>query len=435
MNRITFSKILTIGFLVILFISVSAMVLSTYIKSIVQNTIDRNKQTVNNNKMIFIMVNSTIYDSLNASLTQLKNDLENIGKSPSFYNYSPQGLPTNDELAEAYSLRSVFIGQMAWLEGAILIGKFPIAYYNISNSVFPCDLFYMDLDGQWTDNDNDRVFDNHTDGALGDRDPEIWIGRIDASMMSSTNEITAITNYLLKNHLYRNGTLQRPHNSLVYIDDDWTPWTSEWANDIKKAYTNQTVISVNTTTDDDHYENELTNTSYEWVHLFVHSYYDKHMFYSNSISVGDTTSIEVRTINTQPLFYLLYACSSADFSKMDNIGTEYLFSNNTLAVISSTKVGGLLGTGWFYGPLGNGECIGTSLVRWFSEAILPSAGLNNPANSYGMVILGDPSLTVAPLQQPIPAFGFLTSLFPILLIGLVILLFDIFKISKMRKNL
>ncbi len=344
---------------------------------------------------VFVYVDAGIYAGINTSLQQFKVDLEAAGKNVTLINYTSI---TGVTFMDAAQIKSQCVAAYAsGLEGIIFVGNLPYVNYDINNYLFPCDLYFMDLDGTWTDFDLNFAFENHSAGT-GDRDPEIWFGRIDASTMTNRNETAALNEYFQRNHLYRNGSLTRPHRSLIHIDDDWSPWTNEWVNESVHAYTNQTVLSNNSLTIDSYYENELPKT-YEWVHVFVHSYYDKHIwkpFYTS----GYTYGTEIRSINTAPLFYLLYACSAADFSRSNNIATEYQFSNNTLATVGCTRTGGMLEPSWFYKPLGNNSNLGEALIRWFSDCTLASAGLNNPANSYGMTLFGDPTLKI--LYGPLP---------------------------------
>lgn len=82
------------------------------------------------------------------------------------------------------------------LDGAVLIGRLPAAWYEIANdhawyqggygyADWTCDLFFMDLDGTWQDADANRIYDAHTAGR-GDLEAEIFVGRIDTSAMGWT---------------------------------------------------------------------------------------------------------------------------------------------------------------------------------------------------------------------------------------------------------
>ena len=385
-KRLEFSSVIAISLLAILIVS------SNFIGANLQVERYENKPNYENELvaathggLIVLIVNSTIFNGINTTLTQFAMDLLAAGYLVAIWNYSSPPMPRPQQAA---NLRIALNSYGPNLEGAIFFGKLPYMEYELGG-VFPCDLYFMDLDGQWIDTNLNNIFDNHTAGS-GDRNPEIWVGRIDPSTMNGTNEIVAINSYLARNHLYRIASLHRPDSALHFIDDSWSTWTSEWIGELAHAYTNQTVIATDSLTNSTRYELELTKM-YEWVQLYVHSYYDYHLFYPTPAS-GTTNWTEIRSINTQQLFYSLYACSACDISMKNNIGTEYLFSDNTLAVIGSSKVGGLLEPGKFYAPLGAGSSLGISLKRWFSECTLPSAGLNNPANAYGMLILGDPSL-------------------------------------------
>lgn len=384
------SKGIVMGFLLILVTSINMMVVPVDKAEIEGIESGKAELTMNaSSGQILIYVNSTIFAALNTSLTQFNADLQAAGYQVVFRNWTATGPPVPPFLDAINLKNDINSYYTASTEGVILIGKMPYMMYDIGG-YFPCDLYFMDLDGLWQDlNYGDGVLDSHTAGS-GDRDPEIWVGRINPSTMTGINEITEINNYLARNHLYRIASLHRPDSALHFIDDSWSAWTNEWIGELVPAYMNQTVIATNSYTNDSRYELELTN-SYEWVQLFVHSYYDNHVFYPIP-TAGTTNWTEVRSINTQQLFYSLYACSACDIALMNNIGTEYLFSDNTLAVIGSSKVGGMLEPGKFYAPLGAGASLGVALARWFSECTLGSSGLNNPANSYGMIILGDPSL-------------------------------------------
>jgi len=403
-KKLKFLRIITIGLLVILMISTSMIMLKGHNRTVKTSLVDNNELNMKvQGNLIYIFVNSTIYNALNSSLTQFQTDLKLAGYTVAFVNYSATA-PSRQ--LDAWNLRgqiSQIFNTLPNLEGVIFVGKMPYMEYQVGGPPAPCDLFFMDLDGQWNNYIPDPFLDNHSDWAGGDRAPEIWVGRIDPWSMNIGGDIVAITQYFMKNHLYRTAQLIRPDSALLYIDDDWTPgtWTSEWIGELINAYTNQTVIANNASTNDVSYEKELLN-QYEWVHLFVHSFYNQHQFKTGGVVVGTTNWNEIRIMNTQPLFYLLFACSACDFSQIQNIGTEYLFTTNTLGVIGSTKPGGMYEPSQFYTPLGKGASLGVAFINWFINSKLSTSGLNSPINSYGMVILGDPTLEIkyGPINTP-----------------------------------
>ncbi len=105
-------------------------------------------------------------------------------------------------------------------EGFVFIGDITAAWAEVSGSVFPCDLFYMDLDGNWEDQDSDGDYEIHTAGN-GDMGPEVYAGRIYAHSLTYDSEQNMVNEYLSKAHAYRIGQLTQTWKGLEYIDEDW----------------------------------------------------------------------------------------------------------------------------------------------------------------------------------------------------------------------
>ncbi len=339
--------------------------------------------------VVRIYVNSTIASNIYSQVNQYEQDIISQGYLVDIVNWSDTNVTSlRDDLINA-SL------QPRGLEGAVLIGDLPSAimrYYDSSWALwrtYPIDLYLTDLDGEWVDLDpSDGLFDSHNNGT-GDKFPEIWVGRICPESLNNTNHLNAYYNYFSRNHAYRTGQLSRPHSQLVYIDDDWSAWTSEWLGDMT-AYSNITCISTNSITTAADYKNRLTHI-YEFIHVFVHSWPYEHLFGSGGYGTeGKVNYTDILNINTKALFYNLYACSACNFEYTANMGTQYLFSNNTLAVIGSSKIGGMTMNSYFYNPLSQGKIFGESMRLWYWNP------LHGPSDneSMGMTLLGDPLLTI-----------------------------------------
>lgn len=337
-----------------------------------------------------IYVNSNIYDQIFTEITQYKQDIINQGYTATLINWSDNNIANlKNHLINASQ-------QPKGLFGAVLIGDFPTVhlesydpYFGIENS--PTDLYIMDLNGQWTDSDTDDNFESHTDGS-GDIYPEIWVGRINPECLNNVNHSQAYKDYFSRNHNYRIGNLERPHSQLIYIDDAWAGDATEWIADIT-AYTNKTSVYTPTSyTNETDYTNRL-GQDYEFVHLFVHSDNERHYFGGDG-SEGKLNYTEVLNLDTKPLFYNLFACYASRITYSNNLGTQYLFSNNTLVVIGSTKTGGMTMNSFFYDPLKSGEVFGEAFRVWFwNDDGVVSHGPDDPW-SLGMIFLGDPLLTI-----------------------------------------
>ncbi len=342
--------------------------------------------------LVYIYVNSSIYNKISSEISQYRQDVINQGYNVMIINWSINNVTLlKQNITNARSLQ-----QNNNLVGAVLIGKLPYAnlkYTNTDDSVeiFPCDLYLMDLDGDWVDNNpNDNWFDEYNAGT-GDIEPEIWVGRINPESLNNINHTKAYQKYFNRNHAYRDGTLTRPHSTLLYVDDDWSGyWGNQWYNDILHAYSNITLVESPSWTNDTNYEWQLTQL-YEFIYLAAHSNFLAHYFGPGGFGgEGITNYTEILNIDTKALFYNFYACSAARFNETNNLGTQYLFSNNTLAVVGSTKTGGMWENSFFYTPLSQGEVMGEAFRKFFINCY---AGPKDDYN-VGLVLLGDPLLTI-----------------------------------------
>ncbi|MGA1821710.1 MAG: C25 family cysteine peptidase [Thermoplasmatota archaeon] len=355
------------------------------IHEVVYSTKDREKHGGfwggNGTELVLLLVDSVLHPSINDSLLGYVRDLEITGYAVCVINGS---------WSSAGSVRTLLNDSMdEGLVGAVLIGDVIEAWYEMDNpspwghEEFPVDYYYMDLDGGWGDSDGDGIFDSHT----GNTDPEIWIGRLRPSVLG--NEIFDMENYFRKNHEYKNGSLSLPHNSLVYIDDDWAAWADSWNSSVALAYGNGTLVSDGATTIHTDYENRLSQ-DHESVLLAAHSHPSGHVFKIGSEYTGGSTSTaEIKSIDPHSHFYNLFCCSGCRYTSADNIGTQYVFSDTYgLLAVGSTKTGSMLNFDPYYGPLGVNESFGEAFRKWMKVQ-----AENDPKWFYGMTILGDPTLT------------------------------------------
>lgn len=71
--------------------------------------------------------------------------------------------------------------------GALLVGHLPVAWFEMdddfggSHAEFPCDLYFMDLNGTWTDPDGDGKLSGHPTNVA----PEIFVGRLQVDYFSN----------------------------------------------------------------------------------------------------------------------------------------------------------------------------------------------------------------------------------------------------------
>lgn len=340
-------------------------------------------------KIVLVLVNTSLQPSIQAELNRYEQDLINDGYTVVFA--TAEGGTQEDMRSR---LQTYYTGWGDDFNGCVLVGELPIPWFEYYDSgygwdVFGCDLYYADMDGLWTDTNYNGTYDTHTDGS-GDTRPEIWIGRVTANDMSE-DEVTLVKKFFDNNHQYRMEKRRLPRRVLMYIDDDWTYWWWEWDDAFAYLrYERDLEIDMQTTNADD-YETRFDD-EYEWLAVCVHSNYYYHAFL---IDYGSNYSYyywdELREQNPRFHFYITFACINADYSEPDYMSGWYLFGGDyAQLVLGSTKSGGFLEGNDFFEALADGENLGDAYKRWFSNKYPYDD--DDTMWWYGLTLLGDPAL-------------------------------------------
>jgi|GEM_PF-3042693 len=328
-----------------------------------------------------VLVESNLYSGIQSNLNVYVADLQAEG-------YTVDVHTTSGGTGE--DLKTFILNHTIDLVGCVLVGEHPAAWFEFDYwgyEEFPCDLYYMDLDGTWIDGDNNDKWDSHAAGA-GDVGPEIYIGHIDASMM--TGDEVALTNtYLDKLHAFRTGAIFTPNYGLTYTEDDWSIYM-DMRTDIKYAYTDFDDIPAPDTNRDDYVNYRVPDQTYEFIQLCCHSSSTGHAFTRG----GWASNWDIMGVVPRAMFYNLFCCSSLRYTDQDFLGGAYIYnsSRTSLAVIGSTKTGSMLEFYAFYQPFGLNESFGEAFRQWFNYI----APYNDEeiAWHYGMTVAGDPFLGI-----------------------------------------
>ncbi|MFX0180318.1 MAG: hypothetical protein ACFE78_09000 [Candidatus Hodarchaeota archaeon] len=364
-----------------------------------------------------IYVNSTISSSLSSEINQYKQDIIAQGYNVDVINWS-----INDVTQLKSNITTAYANGLI---GAVLIGKLPFAkarYWDAAWSMyrnFSCDYYLMDLNGNWTDVNGNSFYDvgvtdynvEHNNGTA-DALPEIWVARISPYTISEIgfNPIISLSNFFSRDHNLRIGLTYRPHKALLYIDDEWASYRSEWVSN----FTAYTGTNLTCESDFNYFANDSTNavnflsnisdithpnfTNYELVHVMAHCNGTEQQFGINMNQMfpnpddGILTYHNIYNSAPQPLFFNLYSCFSANLMIQNNIATHYLFSGQSLNVIGCARSGGMSLYQPFYDSLKNGKIFGEAFKDWFyGPEIIP---LHHWEEIYGMKMFGDPLLTI-----------------------------------------
>lgn len=339
---------------------------------------------------VAIITDQNVITALNTELTQLETDLETDGYTVVSYGLTggtPEELKTM--LGNLYDTLN--------LEGALLVGSVPVAWYEVQNDFnsygyadFPCDLFFMDLDGTWLDTMN--TGNGKYDGHSGNMEPEIFVGRLYPHGLG--DDTLLLQNYFVKNHAYRQSTLHLTDRALVFVDDDWIPWATQWANDVGLLYSDIMQFSDAETTRAAVYRPRL-DTTQAWVAVFAHSWPQGHQFSFNGGASHDYYyGAEYMSQDPPSNFYNFFACSFSRFTESVNCGgSRAVFNQNCgLASLGSTKTGSMLDFNYFYQPLGDSANLGEAFRDWFVHITGNGVTFDELCWHYGMTLLGDPFL-------------------------------------------
>lgn len=292
-------------------------------------------------------------------------------------------------------LRAFLKGKMP-VVGALLVGNVMPAWFEMdddffgAHAEFPCDLYYMDLNGTWSDPDADGKFSGHTVNV----DPEIWVGRLWTPMLNG-NDAALINDYFARNHLFRKGLLGYSRSALAYVDDDWQGF-GDCGFDLMFPAATLEVITDPATTDGDRYKAEI-NQHRGWSQVCAHSSPFGHSFATPGGGEWVPGTYLRDTAPPNAFFYNLFACSTARYTENDCMAGWYIFDkaggskNSGLVAVGSTKTGSMLYFENFYGPMGGGKVVGDAFKEWW-KALGPDHDLGERQWFYGMTLLGDPTL-------------------------------------------
>ena len=345
-----------------------------------------------------IITTESLYDSLSVELKTYAEDVHTI------YGYGIYLETTTN--ASPYQVKNLIVSYQQNLIGVFLIGNIGECMFEISDDyswlpnsfdykTWPCDLYFMDIDGCWGDSDNNGTYDLHT----GDVQPDIIFGRLSADGLSSLgSEVELIRGQLIKSHnFWWKSSYHSAQTALNYIYRDWVE-NRFFQQYIASVFPSGNVVDIRDSLDitfsKSDYLYRLTQPVYGFTHLASHSGPTTHYFKQSGGNIS-LNEIMQSVIYNNCYGYNLFCCSACNWLAANNqgyIGGVYLFNKGrTLALVGSTKTGGMLTSDSFYTSLSS-KSIGEAFRDWWRTTMG-----NNHTNVeiswyYGMTLLGDPTI-------------------------------------------
>ncbi len=181
---------------------------------------------------LLLLVESAQAAALAEPLRRLERDLVGDG-----WTVIRHDIPATSSPAEVKAkIREAYDADRENLKAVFLLGHVPVPYSGNFNpdghadhqGAWPADVFYGDMDGEWTDAkvDAPKASRAETRNVPGDGkfDPsylpsslELQVGRVDLSQMPAfgKSETELLARYLDKDHAYRHGTLRADRRGLI----------------------------------------------------------------------------------------------------------------------------------------------------------------------------------------------------------------------------
>jgi len=339
-------------------------------------------------RVVAVIVNADLFPDIQAELAQYQNDLVAEG----------YGVVIDTMRGLSHTALRTRLASVTGIVGALLVGELPVAWYEIDEEEFPCDIYFMDLNGNWVDSDGDGLYDEHT-GSIG---LEIWVGRLYARPLTWDDEVRLIRRYFAKDHAYRTGGLGLPDSALAYVDDDWNGFGD---CSLSQLYPHVTTVNTGSITRASDYRTRLVQ-GYEWIQVCSHSSPWGHTFLVGSGYGGTVFNSEIYALRPHAHFYNLFACSGTRYVEENySAGWDIFQDDYGLLAVGSAKTGAMIGFfADFYRPMAQDSSIGGAFRYWWQLH-----GEYDRFWHYGLNLLGDPTLKpriqlqmAAPYQPPAP---------------------------------
>lgn len=169
---------------------------------------------------VVLVIDRAIVGPLGPELVRLEQDLAGEGWTVHRHEVGQDESPASIRagIKRAYDAES---GRVA---AVLLLGRIPIVRSGNLNAdghgarPFPADVFYGDVDGNWTDVNGDGVYDQSTIPS----EIDLQVGRVDFSNLPGTyavnrypDEIELLRRYLNKNHAFRTAAVRPTRRALV----------------------------------------------------------------------------------------------------------------------------------------------------------------------------------------------------------------------------
>lgn len=293
-------------------------------------------------------------------------------------------------------------GDNAFVRTLFLLGRVPVPYSGNTApdghqpdhlGAWPCDGYYGDLDGNWTDvavnnagaadprNRNipgDGKFDQNVIPTL----LELGVGRVDFANLLAfpLSEVELLRRYLNKNHAWRKG--QTPVQARGLVQNNFPALAEGFG---QNGWKNMAALLGNDAVFELPYRSTLQQEPYLW------SYGAGPGSYTSASGIVNTTNLTTDSLQT--IFTMLFGSYFGDWDSNNNLLRAALASGQTLTNAWAGR------PNWMFHHMGLGDPIGYSArISMSNNGTLYQSGIA-PMGIH-MALMGDPTLVLHPFLQP-----------------------------------
>ena len=382
-----------------------------------------NVPMIDNRGKLLLVVDNTYASALTNELARLQQDLTGDGWTPVRIDVS-----RNDSVQSVKDkIKAQYAADPANVKCLFLFGHVPVPYSGDivpdghtpdHQGAWPCDGFYGDMDGTWTDNSvndtgaqytrnqnipGDGKFDQSTFPAP----IKLMVGRVDLAKLPGElwyggpttipPELDLLRNYLNKDHRFRTKQFSLPQRGVVgdfigvrngeaFAASGYRNFSTFFgANNIAKVETEGTWTKL------------LKNTPYLWGYGCGSGSLASVAGLGNSDSLHNVTTSELYTNDIKAAFVLFFGSWLGDWDGKDDI------MRCVLALPSCGLASAWSGRPhWFLQHMGLGETIGfsTRLTQNNGPGGLYHNEVNPAAGQIHIALMGDPTLRLHIVAPP-----------------------------------
>ena len=367
-----------------------------------------NLPAIDDRGRIILLVESSVAEPLRPELDRLEFDLMGDG-----WRVARQSVPRDAKSTEVKEvIKTLYAQDPGNTRALFLFGNVPVPYsgdmapdqHENHRGAWPTDIYYADLDGEWTDSSVDstgselwwgrnRPGDGKFDQDSAPSALELQVGRVDLSRMTCfinksppRDEIDLLRQYLNKNHRFRHGQAQVDSRALIYdrmgLTDPDPLSTMAWRNFTPFVGSNIDVIKWG------EYMPAVSTKSFLWSSVVAGG------GLTHADGVGTSDAFALHPVNA--VFTMFCGSYYGDWDNESNFLRAVIGASGT--VLASMYSGQ---PQWICHTMALGETIGAAAVLTQENG---PEGIYIPHNGgAGMVhvtLLGDPSLRAHPIAPP-----------------------------------